>query len=158
MKMKWLIGVYMLLVNFISGFNFPLFQTHYTLPYPKTKEKKRQTALMSRIDLVSKNLLANGFRNCRKRSNWEKLCKKITYKYRKNRKITNLTRIKTWKKRHQEGPRNVRKYRKSNKEFSYCLKTPVKNIAKIAKITNLKRIKTWKQKKPRRASKCPQKS
>ena len=32
----------MLWVNFISGFNFPLFQTHYTLPYPKTKEKKHQ--------------------------------------------------------------------------------------------------------------------
>ena len=32
----------MLWVNFISGFSFSLFQTHYTLPYPKTKEMKRQ--------------------------------------------------------------------------------------------------------------------
>ena len=45
-------------------------------------------------------------------------------------------------KRSQEGPRNVRKYRKnrkSNKDFSCVLKTPVTNIAKI---TNLTRIKT----------------
>ena len=38
---------------------------------------------MSRIDLVSKNLLANVFRNCRKRNTVieKKLCQKITYKY-----------------------------------------------------------------------------
>ena len=29
--MNW--GVYV-----VGGFNFPLFQTQYTLPYPKTKE------------------------------------------------------------------------------------------------------------------------
>ena len=29
---------------------------------------------ISRIDLVSKNLLAIFFRNCRKRNNWEKIC------------------------------------------------------------------------------------
>ena len=40
---------------------------------------------MSRIDLVSKNLLGNVFHNCRKR-NEKKLCQKITYKYHKNRK------------------------------------------------------------------------
>ena len=43
-------------------------------------------SLMSRIDLVRKNLLANCFRNCRKRNSGEKLCQKITYTYRKNRK------------------------------------------------------------------------
>ena len=38
---------------------------------------------MSRIGLVSKNLLANVFRNCRKRNTVieKKLCQKITYKY-----------------------------------------------------------------------------
>ena len=38
---------------------------------------------MSRIDLVSKTLLANVFRNCRKRNTVieKKLCQKITYKY-----------------------------------------------------------------------------
>ena len=38
---------------------------------------------MSRIDLVSKNLLANVFRNCRKRNTVieKKLRQKITYKY-----------------------------------------------------------------------------
>ena len=44
------------------------------------------------------------------------------------------------KRRSQEGPRNVRKYRqsrKSNENFSCELKTPVTNIAKIAKITNV---------------------
>ena len=37
---------------------------------------------MSRIDLVSQNLLANVFRNCRKRNTVieKKLCQKITYK------------------------------------------------------------------------------
>ena len=43
-------------------------------------------SLVSRIDLVSKNLLANCSRNCPTRNNREKLCQKITYTYRKNRK------------------------------------------------------------------------
>ena len=41
---------------------------------------------MSRIDLVSKNLLANLFAIVAKEIVEEKLCQKITYKYRKNRK------------------------------------------------------------------------
>ena len=41
---------------------------------------------MSRIDLVSKNLLANFFAIVAKEIIEKKLCKKITYKYRKNRK------------------------------------------------------------------------
>ena len=44
------------------------------------------SALMSRIDLVSKNLLANYFRNCRNRDNCWKNYDKFIYKYRKNRK------------------------------------------------------------------------
>ena len=44
------------------------------------------TSLLSRIDLVSKNLLANYFRNCRNRNNWWKNYGKLIYKYRKNRK------------------------------------------------------------------------
>ena len=63
------------------------------------------------------------------------------------------------KRRSQEEPRNVPKCRKnckSNKDFSCQLKTPMINIAKVAKITNLTKFKTQKEKKPRRASKCPQ--
>ena len=41
---------------------------------------------MSRIDLVSKNLLANLFAIVAKEIVEKKLCQKITYKYRKNRK------------------------------------------------------------------------
>ena len=41
---------------------------------------------MSRIDLVSKNLLANFFAIVAKEIIEKKLCKKITYKYRKNNK------------------------------------------------------------------------
>ena len=80
-----------------------------------------QSRDMSRIDLVSKNLLANVFRNCRKRNNWEKLCQKITNKYRKNRKNNKSNKNQDLEKKSQEGPRNVRKYRKnrkSNKDFS----------------------------------------
>ena len=114
--------------------------------------------LMFRIDFVSKHLLANCFRNCRKRKKLRKsYVRKSLTNIAKIAKITNPTRINTQKKkRNQEGPRNVRKYRKSNKGFSCLLKTPLTNIANIAKITNLKRIKTWKQKKPRKAPKCQQ--
>ena len=47
---------------------------------------------MSRIDLVSKNLLANVFRNCRKRNTVieKKLCQKITYKYQSFHKAKNI--------------------------------------------------------------------
>ena len=47
---------------------------------------------MSRIDLVSKNLLANVFRNCRKRNTVieKKLCLKITYKYQSFHIATNV--------------------------------------------------------------------
>ena len=73
-------------------------------------------------------------------------------------KITNLTRIKTQKEKKPrikglEMSANMAKTRKSNKDFSCELKTPMTNIAKI---TNLTRIKTQKAKKPRRAPKCPQ--
>ena len=42
-----------------------IIQYHYHLILVKS--------LMSRIDLVSRNLLANCFRNCRKRNNWENI-------------------------------------------------------------------------------------
>ena len=49
---------------------------------------------MSRIDLVSNNLLANFFRNSRKRKIIEKkLCPKITYKYSKSRKNNKCNKI-----------------------------------------------------------------
>ena len=51
---------------------------------------------MSRIDLVNKNLLANVFRNCRKRNNSEKnYVRKSLTNIAKIARITNLTRIKT---------------------------------------------------------------
>ena len=72
---------------------------------------------MSRIDLVSKNLLANLFAIVAKEIVEKKLCQKITYKYRKNRK-NNKSNKNQQKKRNQEGPRDVHKHRKSNKDFS----------------------------------------
>ena len=77
----------------------------------------------------------------------KKLCHKISNKYRKNRKNNKYNKNQDLeKKRSQERPRNVLKYRKkrkSNNDFlAIELKTPVTNIAKIAKITNLTRIKT----------------
>ena len=54
-----------------------------TFSYVETDAITPNIANMSRIDLVSKNLLANVFRNCRKRNTVieKKLCQKITYKY-----------------------------------------------------------------------------
>ena len=75
---------------------------------------------MSRIDLVSKNLLANVFCNCRKRSNWEKLCQKITNKYGKNRKNNKSNKNRDFEK----------KEAKKDPEMSA-------NIAKIANITRI---------------------
>ena len=68
----------------------------------------------------------------------KKLCQKIANKYHKNRKNNRCSKNQDLKKRSQEGPRNVRKYRKnskSNKDFSCELKTPVTNIAKITNLT-----------------------
>mgnify|MGYP006964525648 CR=1 FL=1 len=48
---------------------------------------------MSRIDLVSKNLLANYFRNCRKRDNCWNNYDKLIYKDRKNRKNNKSNKI-----------------------------------------------------------------
>ena len=74
---------------------------------------------MSRIDLVSKNLLANSFRNCRKR-NEKKLRQKITNKYRKNRK-------------------NNKSNKNLDLETEEAKKGPemFANIAKIAKVTRI---------------------
>ena len=47
----------------------------------------------------------------------KKLCEKITYKYRKNNN-SNKNQDRQ-KKRSQGGPQNVRKYRKSKKDFSW---------------------------------------
>ena len=79
-------------------------------------------SLMSRIDLVSKNLsadlLAFVFAIVAKEIIEKNYVRKsLTHIAKK----TNLTRIKTYNKRKQEGLRNVRKYRKnrkSNKDFS----------------------------------------
>ena len=77
---------------------------------------------MSRIDLVSKNLLANFFAIVAKEIIEKKLCQKITYKYCKDRKNNKSNKNQDLeKKRSLEGARNVRKYRnnrKSNKDFS----------------------------------------
>ena len=49
----------------------------------------------------------------------KKLFQKMTYKYRKNRKINKSNKNEDLeRKRSQEGPRNICKNRKSNKDFS----------------------------------------
>ena len=59
----------------------------------------------------------------------KKFCQKITNKYRKNRK--------------------------SNKDFSCELKTPVTNMANIAKIKKFSEILDLEKKKQTRGPKCP---
>ena len=54
--------------------------SNHAIRFQMVNAARKCNETMSRIDLVSKNLLANFFRNCH------------TYKYRK---ITSLTRIKT---------------------------------------------------------------
>ena len=99
------------------------------------------------------------------------VAKEIIEKNYVRKSLTNITKIariynrcnknQDLKKRSQERPRSVRKYRKnrkSNKDFSCQLKIPMTNIAKIAKITNVTKFQTQKAKKPRRAPKCSQMS
>ena len=70
---------------------------------------------MSKIDLVSKNLLANFFCNCRKRNNGEKITSENHLQISQNRRNNKSNKNQDLgKKRSQEGPRN----RKSNKDFS----------------------------------------
>ena len=75
---------------------------------------------MSRIDLVSKNLLANAFRNCRKQIIEKKLCQKITYRYHKNRKNNKFNKNQDLE----------REEAKKDPEISA-------NIAKISKVTRI---------------------
>ena len=77
-------------------------------------------ALMSRIDLVSKNLLANYFRNCRKRDNCWNNYDKLIYKDRKNRKNNKRNKIQDLEK--EEAKKRL--------EMSA-------NVAKIAKVTRI---------------------
>ena len=69
-------------------------------------------------------------------------------KYRKNRKNNKCNKIQDLEsKEGQEGPRNVRKYgknRKSNKDFSCYLKTPITNIAKNRKKSECNKIQDLK--------------
>ena len=75
---------------------------------------------MSRIDLVSKNLLANFFAIVAKEIIEKKLCQKITYKYRKNRRNNKSNKNQDLgKKEAKKGP----------EMFA--------NIAKIAKVTRI---------------------
>ena len=92
-----------------------------------------QTALMSRIDLVSKNLLANCFRNFSKKR-FKENC------YQKNREeIANVT--------------NIAKVRRI---FLATWEDWVTNMAKIMGITNFSKFYFYKEKRPRRASWKPQ--
>ena len=84
---------------------------------------------MSRIDLVSKNLLANCFRNFSKKR-FKKNC------YQKNR----------------EEIANVPKIAKVTRIFLAMGKDGVTNMAKIAGITNLTKFYFFKDKRPNRAS------
>ena len=75
---------------------------------------------MSRIDLVSKNLLANFFAIVAKEIIEKKLCQKITYKYLKN-------------------GRNNKSNKNQDLEKEEAKKDPEMqaNIAKIAKVTRI---------------------
>ena len=77
-------------------------------------------SLMSRIDLVSKNLLANYSRNCRNRDNCSKYYDKLIDKYRKNRKNNKSNKIQDLGK--EEAKKGL--------EMSA-------NVAKIAKVTRI---------------------
>ena len=60
---------------------------------------------MSTIDLVSKNLLENYFRNCLNRNNWWKNYDKVIYKYCKNRKSNKCNKIQGLEREEiKEGP------------------------------------------------------
>ena len=67
-------------------------------------------------------------------------------KYRKKRKNNKLNKILDLEKEEtKKGPEMsaiIAKNRKSNKDFSCELKTPVTNIAKIVKITNVTKFLT----------------
>ena len=58
-------------------------------------------------------------------------------------KIAKIINVTKFKKRRQDGPRNVRKNRKFYKDFFLLYqKTPMAKIAKIGKITNVTKFKT----------------
>ena len=75
---------------------------------------------MSRIDLVSKSLLANFFRIVGNEKIEKKLCQKITYKYCKNRKNNKCNKNQDLEREEaKKGPKMSA------------------NIAKIAKVTRI---------------------
>ena len=68
------------------------------------------------------DFLNDFFRNCRKKNNWEKIMSENNLQISRNSQKNNKSnKNQDFKKRSQEGPRNVHKYRnnrKSNKDFS----------------------------------------
>ena len=82
---------------------------------------------MSRIDLVSKNLRATYFRNCRNRANCWNSYDKLIYKYRKNRKSNKCNKIQGLKREEiKEGPEMSVNIAKVTKIFLATLKLPSK--------------------------------
>ena len=75
---------------------------------------------MCRIDIVSKNLLANVFAIVAKVIIEKKLCKKITHKCRKNRKNNKCNKIRDLERE---------KVKKGTEKSA--------NVAKIAKVTRI---------------------
>ena len=76
---------------------------------------------MCRIDIVSKNLLANVFAIVAKEIIEKKLCKKITHKCRKNRKNNKCNKIQDLEReKAKKGPKSPQMSQngKSNKDFS----------------------------------------
>ena len=76
---------------------------------------------MCRIDIVSKNLLANVFAIVAKEIIEKKVCKKITHKCRKNRKNNKCNKIQDLEReKAKKGPKSPQMSQngKSNKDFS----------------------------------------
>ena len=88
--------------------------------YACTRPDRILSPLMSRIDLVSKNLLANYSRNCRNRDNCSNNYDKLIDKYRKNRKNNKSNKIQDLGKE------------EAKKGLEMCA-----DVAKIAKVTRI---------------------
>ena len=74
---------------------------------------------MSRIDLVSKNLLASFFAIVAKEIIENKFCQKITYKSRKNRKNNKSNKNQDLEKKEAKKGPEMSANNKDNKDFSW---------------------------------------
>ena len=145
--------------------------------------RQRRIPLMSRIDLVSKNLLATCFRNFSKKRFKENCYQKSIEEIVNFEKIAKVTRIflamwKDWAKKYGKNSKNNKfkilhlerekvkngfvksanfaKIAKVTRLFLAIWKDWVLNMAKIARIANFTKFYPYKEKRLRRASWSPQ--